>query len=140
MYYATSRRLHPGKDVTIAVDFNSWYFASFTGQIVGALLGDNIHEIIYRITHFVRAFKKLGVKLVFFMDGTIPDYKKATWIKRRRTDLKRLINVFLHLRCNYLFNVEAHHKLVGKNSLLIGDLLRNQLQCEVGLYSMKRLI
>lgn len=70
---------------TIVLDGSGGMRHFFGGM--SSLIGD-FQVLRSRVLEFAMAFRRAGVNLVVFVDGTVPADKFGTWLGRRRSDAK----------------------------------------------------
>ncbi|XP_065224509.1 constitutive coactivator of peroxisome proliferator-activated receptor gamma-like [Planococcus citri] len=80
-----------GKEPVIAVDAQSCYGLWCKG--LDWVIGFEIQEFLHRLRMFVESFTKVGVKIVFFFGGLTVEKKRASWIGRRRRNLRDIYDV-----------------------------------------------
>lgn len=97
---AAHAKAHPGMMPTIVVDgmacLRYWY------QCQSWVHGGQWQEYMHFLQKFVKAFSMIGLRLVFFFDGTIEEQKRAEWVKRRLRVNQDIAKIF-----NYIKN---HHQ------------------------------
>ncbi|XP_065221635.1 uncharacterized protein LOC135846461 [Planococcus citri] len=80
-----------GKDAIIVVDTATFYWPWFKG--IDWLIGYEIQEYLHRLRTFVEWFQKIGVKLVFFVDGVTIEKKRQTWLSRKIRNLENILEL-----------------------------------------------
>ncbi|XP_017320252.1 constitutive coactivator of peroxisome proliferator-activated receptor gamma isoform X1 [Ictalurus punctatus] len=90
---AVHAEAHPDIMPTVVVDgmacLRYWY------QCQAWVHGGQWQEYMHFLHKFVDAFTMIGLRLVFFFDGTIEEQKRAEWVKRRlrvNQDIARIFN------------------------------------------------
>lgn len=97
---AAHAKAHPDMMPTIVVDgmacLRYWY------QCQSWVHGGQWQEYMHFLHKFVKSFSMIGLRLVFFFDGTIEEQKRAEWVKRRLKVNQDIAKIF-----NYIKN---HHQ------------------------------
>lgn len=90
---AAHAKAHPDIMPTMVVDgmacLRYWY------QCQAWVHGGQWQEYMQCLQKFVEAFTMIGLRLVFFFDGTIEEQKRGEWVKRRlkvNQDIARIFN------------------------------------------------
>ncbi|KAF7710699.1 hypothetical protein HF521_009571 [Silurus meridionalis] len=100
---------HPDLMPIVVVDglacLRYWY------QCQAWVHGGQWKEYMHSLQTFVEAFKAIGLRLVFFFDGTIEEKKRAEWVKRRLRVNQDIAKVF-----NYIKN---RHQQPGREMFCI---------------------
>lgn len=96
-------------------------------------LGFEMQEFLARLRAFVEAFKKIGVKLVFFFGGPTVEKKRDAWIERRLRNVRDVLAVFDFLgKGNITKNIpDKLASLPPTMGLMMSFLLKHMLDCEV---------
>lgn len=79
-----------------------------------ALFGGRHHCLITMFEEFFIRLNKLGVKIVFFIDGTIPENKLPLWIKRKNEKYLDQMNIYDKIKeKNYNFYSKWNLRISG---------------------------
>ncbi|XP_062852009.1 constitutive coactivator of peroxisome proliferator-activated receptor gamma [Trichomycterus rosablanca] len=93
---AAHARAHPGITPTVVVDglacLRYWY------RCQSWVHGGQWQEYMHFLQEFVDAFKKAGLRLVVFFDGTVEEQKRAEWVKRRLRVNQDICRVFQYIK------------------------------------------
>ncbi|XP_060781518.1 constitutive coactivator of peroxisome proliferator-activated receptor gamma isoform X1 [Neoarius graeffei] len=97
-------KAHPDIMPTIVVDgmacLRYWY------QCQAWVHGGQWQEYMHFLHKFLEAFTLIGLRLVFFFDGTIEEQKRAEWVKRRLRVNQDISKIFSYIK--------NHHQQPGK--------------------------
>jgi hypothetical protein len=95
------------------------------------VLGGQLKEYADNILNFIKAFESLGVKLVFFFDGTTVGRKRPVWIERRKNDLQNVYKVFDCLRKWKKLSYIDKNLFIPPPGLGTRSLIKDVCNCEV---------
>ncbi|KFM63826.1 Constitutive coactivator of peroxisome proliferator-activated receptor gamma, partial [Stegodyphus mimosarum] len=58
-------------------------------------------QFVRKLENFMKRFSEIGVKLVFFFDGTVCSRKRKEWVKRRISKYKQISSIFNGIKANH---------------------------------------
>ncbi|XP_069344052.1 constitutive coactivator of peroxisome proliferator-activated receptor gamma isoform X2 [Eulemur rufifrons] len=106
---AQHRSRHPGCAPTVVVDamccLRYWYTPE------SWVCGGQWREYFAALRDFVKSFTAVGIRLVFFFDGTVEQGKRGEWVRRRLKNSKEISRIFHHIR--------SHRQQPGRNMFFI---------------------
>lgn len=86
------RAIYPYSTPTLVVDGMACVRQWYTCQ--AWVHGGQWKEYMYLLNQFVSAFSALGIRLVFYFDGTVEDRKRAEWVRRRLRSNRDIAKIF----------------------------------------------
>ncbi|XP_045861216.1 constitutive coactivator of peroxisome proliferator-activated receptor gamma isoform X1 [Meles meles] len=103
------RNQHPGSTPTVVVDamccLRYWYTPE------SWVCGGQWREYFSALRDFVKTFTNVGIKLVFFFDGTVEQEKREEWVKRRLKNNREISRIFHYIK--------SHREQPGRNMFFI---------------------
>ncbi|XP_012514769.1 PREDICTED: constitutive coactivator of peroxisome proliferator-activated receptor gamma isoform X1 [Propithecus coquereli] len=106
---AHHRSRHPGCAPTVVVDamccLRYWYTPE------SWVCGGQWREYFSALRDFVKTFTTVGIRLVFFFDGTVEQGKRDEWVRRRLKNSKEISRIFHHIK--------SHRQQPGRNMFFI---------------------
>uniref|UniRef100_A0A8C5XI30 Constitutive coactivator of peroxisome proliferator-activated receptor gamma n=2 Tax=Microcebus murinus TaxID=30608 RepID=A0A8C5XI30_MICMU len=93
---AQHRSRHPACTPTVVVDamccLRYWYTPE------SWVCGGQWREYFSALRDFVKTFSAVGIRLVFFFDGTVEQGKRDEWVRRRLKNNKEISRIFHHIK------------------------------------------
>ncbi|XP_047715701.1 constitutive coactivator of peroxisome proliferator-activated receptor gamma isoform X2 [Prionailurus viverrinus] len=103
------RSKHPGCTPTIVVDamccLRYWYTPE------SWICGGQWREYFSALRDFVKTFTAVGIRLIFFFDGTVEQDKRDEWVKRRLKNNREISRIFHYIK--------SHKEQPGRNMFFI---------------------
>nr|XP_012422480.1 PREDICTED: constitutive coactivator of peroxisome proliferator-activated receptor gamma [Odobenus rosmarus divergens] len=103
------RNKHPGCTPTIVVDamccLRYWYTPE------SWICGGQWREYFSALRDFVKTFTAVGIKLIFFFDGTVEQGKRDEWVKRRLKNNREISRIFHYIK--------SHKEQPGRNMFFV---------------------
>ncbi|XP_015905652.1 constitutive coactivator of peroxisome proliferator-activated receptor gamma [Parasteatoda tepidariorum] len=68
-------------------------------------------QFIKKLEEFISLFRSIGVRLVFFFDGTVCAAKRKEWVKRRVAKYQQIKSIFSNIHANHREPDQKHFQL-----------------------------
>ncbi|KAK7605281.1 hypothetical protein V9T40_007139 [Parthenolecanium corni] len=120
-----------GNRAEIVVDahscFSLWY------QYLDWTIGLEVQKLINNLRSFVASFENIDVDLVFFIGGLTPEKKRSTWLRRRRANMHKMMNVSGMLKSGRSYNTipEEWDYIPPNMTNFVAFVLKHVLNCTV---------
>ncbi|GIY15711.1 constitutive coactivator of peroxisome proliferator-activated receptor gamma [Caerostris extrusa] len=82
----------------IVVDGMSMMNRLYTNTSLEWIYGGQWLQFFDELKNFIQCFKNIGVKLIFFFDGTVCALKRDEWVRRRLSKAETVVNIFKIIR------------------------------------------
>lgn len=97
---AQQHRMQYNSQPVIAVDGMALIYPLYSNSLEWVYGGQWL-QFVHKLEAFIKRFSDVGIRLVFFFDGTVGLNKRKEWVKRRINKYKQISSVF--------WNIKSHH-------------------------------
>lgn len=97
---AQQHRMQYNSQPVIAIDGMSLIYPLYSNSLEWVYGGQWL-QFVHKLETFIKRFSDVGIRLVFFFDGTVCSNKRKEWVKRRINKYKQISSVF--------WNIKTHH-------------------------------